>query len=239
MEYYLCHHGIVGMKWGVRRYQNADGSLTAAGRKRYNSVDKYYNADDRRKRAEETYLNKSQKSFGFTTDKDIERARTKYVSEDKKANKELKKYRKQIQKDIAEAQREDFKSGADHQNYKEVRNKLDDALNSSKEHQKMLKAFDKYNKLSDDVNWKLHEKGLTTESLKDSKRLDKAYSDYQKAKNNDIRKGNEIIESFRGDILGAKLKDLGHKDTEVGRQVLNDIIKKDDMWWTEYYKYHK
>lgn len=30
----LYHHGVKGMKWGVRRYQNADGSLTAAGKKR-------------------------------------------------------------------------------------------------------------------------------------------------------------------------------------------------------------
>ena len=30
----LCHHGILGMKWGVRRYQNKDGTLTNAGKKR-------------------------------------------------------------------------------------------------------------------------------------------------------------------------------------------------------------
>ena len=31
----LYHYGILGMKWGVRRYQNKDGSLTPAGRRHY------------------------------------------------------------------------------------------------------------------------------------------------------------------------------------------------------------
>ena len=34
----LYHAGIKGMKWGLRRYQNTDGSLTPAGKKRYNST---------------------------------------------------------------------------------------------------------------------------------------------------------------------------------------------------------
>lgn len=36
MEFEIVHSGIKGMRWGFRRYQNRDGTLTAAGKKRYN-----------------------------------------------------------------------------------------------------------------------------------------------------------------------------------------------------------
>ena len=39
MDNELQHFGIKGMKWGVRRYQNKDGSLTPAGKKRYDESD--------------------------------------------------------------------------------------------------------------------------------------------------------------------------------------------------------
>lgn len=34
----LCHYGVLGMRWGHRRYQNEDGSLTNAGKKRYDKM---------------------------------------------------------------------------------------------------------------------------------------------------------------------------------------------------------
>lgn len=43
----LYHHGIKGQKWGLRRYQNEDGTLTEEGRRRYNSDrDYYFNSKD-------------------------------------------------------------------------------------------------------------------------------------------------------------------------------------------------
>ena len=49
---YLAHYGIKGMKWGVRRYQNEDGSYTAAGkRRRYRNSSDYEETKSLRKKS--------------------------------------------------------------------------------------------------------------------------------------------------------------------------------------------
>lgn len=64
---YLTHYGIKGQKWGIRRYQNPDGSLTSAGRKRYSdsggirgAVSKVKNAVTRRGSSSKSAAKKKQ-----------------------------------------------------------------------------------------------------------------------------------------------------------------------------------
>lgn len=45
---FLAHHGIKGQKWGIRRFQNPDGTLTEAGRKRVAQSGSYLEIDRRR-----------------------------------------------------------------------------------------------------------------------------------------------------------------------------------------------
>ncbi len=62
----LRHWGIKGMKWGVRRYQNADGTLTAAGKKRYSNSENVRDISTDELRKKVNRLNNEQRYMELT-----------------------------------------------------------------------------------------------------------------------------------------------------------------------------
>lgn len=92
---YIAHHGIKGQKWGVRRYQNADGSLTAAG---YNHYYGHSKEMDRAERKEfKSAMNADRKAWKKSAKENYkaakERVKSGEISEESKAFQNAKRDR--------------------------------------------------------------------------------------------------------------------------------------------------
>lgn len=90
MEKELYHHGVKGMRWGVRRYQKKDGSLTLAGKNRY--------VRDAMNTARKDSVNESRASGRYNKIGGLHKA-------NQEANIAAKKAGKQARKDLAESKK--------------------------------------------------------------------------------------------------------------------------------------
>ncbi len=151
MDDVLIHYGVLGMKWGVRRYQNKDGSLTSAGKKR---------------------ISKEYKKASIAGDKNLrKRYNSIYVdSYNKTANKMnsggIEKFNKEQKEKYGEnyAQREGYESDYINMFNKELSKTLNKSLLdftiSDKNYRKADELVKRYNMTSWDELAKSNQEGI-------------------------------------------------------------------------------
>lgn len=119
----LTHWGIKGMKWGVRRYQNKDGSLTAAGkkRKRYDKWgdSKHQPSSTRSSVLAGAYMATGNKKIGEALDKSNSRDAERW----ERAKTEKAKYQaEKAKQQAAKAAKKAAKEASIHEDYKKAHN---------------------------------------------------------------------------------------------------------------------
>ena len=206
----LYHHGVKGMKWGVRRYQNAVGSLTPAGKKKYD--------DDPVGQAKLAY--KSAK-------KDYNKAYNKAYNRAVAAYSPIKKHRQ-----ANDARWEDAANKAE--NFRKAKADYKQAKHIEKEAEKTTKALTKqYGKLEDGY---VYEKkttkkdlerayGQIEDSLTYNKRSNKKANDYAEKALIEIDK--QLSQTGKNPAYDAKrVNDFVDKALKAIEDDLNRATKK-------------
>lgn len=192
----LQHHGIKGQRWGVRRYQNTDGSLTEAGKKRYAGT----NGD-----FEKAYKKDPDGLYGK-----LQSASSKL--DKSKKGKQLNGRIAQKTREVTDNSSNYSKSGwKTHTAYDEW-SKADDAYRNSKGLARIPKYLKKQRK------WDQYRSAGDREIY--NRKSFETSREYDKKRQEAIQKATASLVDKKAGIL---LRDLGYDDTKKGRDALKRL----------------
>lgn len=232
----LCHYGVLGMKWGIRRYQNKDGSLTAAGKKR-----KKLSADDR------SHLSEKSRRSKLTNEQTIEELKKLTApSRDPNfdGNKPEEKKWLELDKEIRQFSGDWYNSKGVSKAFSDrvSQYKKDDDAVSKKYAASENKAREKYRRIQDDVilsslspanQASIKASGRIVDYTDYGKAYTKAYFDpkvskakasYDEISTEHSKERAKIRNKYKNDLLGIVLNDLGYKDTPEARELIRDTV---------------
>ena len=232
----LCHYGVLGMKWGIRRYQNPDGSLTAAGKKR-----KKLSSDGMK------HLSEKSRRSKLTNEQTIEELK-KLTAPSRDPNFDGNKPE---EKKWLELDKEIRTFSGDWYNSKGVSKAFSDRISQYKKDADAVskkyaasenKAREKYRRIQDDVILSSLSPANQA-SIKASRRIvdytdygkayTKAYFDpkvskakarYDEISTEHSKERAKIHNQYKNDLLGIVLNDLGYKDTPEARELIRDTV---------------